>query len=392
MSVHNPSGPAWYPFDRPWTTRDASDSVTVTVQHASETTQTDAYRGLVTSNSAVRPPQPTPPSYTFRPDAEDNVAVYYGTTPNTQQGGLLALCGSPNVDIAILPFVFDFFGEQGYPSIDFGPGCSDPNIAQRVHAPGHKDCTALALEIAGCQQLGKKVLVSLGGYNSNTSFTSDDQAERFAGTLWDLFGAGTGNDPSIRPFGPDVVVDGFDIDNENHSTDHYETFARALRQRYSSDSSKTYYLSAAPQCPMPEESIPVGAMMEADFVFVQFYNNPICNLDSAGFRGSFAAWSSHLSTMCKTTSPGRPRLYIGAPAWQGAGSGYVPGSALSSPVGLARDLQADLYVHNLGGMMLWDGSEAMANVNELGIDYLTYAKTALQYYWEDHNGQMERET
>lgn len=316
--------------------------------------------------------QPTLSTYTFQADADNNVAVYYGTTPDTQVGGLLTLCENQNVDMVILSFVYDFFSQGGYPSINFGPACTAPNEVQSAQAPGLMDCTALATEIAGCQQTGKKVLVSLGGYIANSSFTSDDEAEQFAQTLWNLFGAGTGDDPALRPFGSGVVVDGFDIDNENHVTSYYDTFASVLRQQFASDSTKTYYLSAAPQCPMPDESIPLGAMTQADFVWVQFYNNPSCNLDSDGFQASFAAWSANLSGSSST--PGKPRVYIGAGAFEAAGSGYVPGAGSSVPISMAREL----YVDNLGGIMLWDGSEALENVDQYGVDYLEYAKAALQ--------------
>lgn len=67
----------------------------------------------VTSTSITYVLQPSPSPYTFRADADDNVAVYYGTTADTQPSGLLALCEDPNVDFAILSFVFDFFGPQG---------------------------------------------------------------------------------------------------------------------------------------------------------------------------------------------------------------------------------------------------------------------------------------
>jgi chitinase len=323
------------------------------------------------SSAVTYSSQSSPSTYTFQADADNNVAVYYGTTADTQAGGLLALCQDSNVDIVILSFVYDFFAQGGYPTLNFGPACSGPNAAQAAAAPGLMDCTGLAPEISACQSIGKKVLVSLGGYIANSSFSSDDQAEQFAATLWNLFGAGTGDDPQLRPFGS-VVVDGFDIDNENHDTSYYETFAMALRYQYTLDPSKAYYLSAAPQCPLPDESIPVWTMINCDFVWVQFYNNPSCNLDSDGFQASFAAWSANFSG--DGIVPAKPRVYIGAAAFEGAGSGYVPGSGLSVPISMAREL----YVDNLGGIMLWDGSEAMVNVDQYGVDYLEYAKAALQ--------------
>lgn len=312
----------------------------------------------------------TASSYVFNAESEHNVAVYYGTTPATTEGGLISLCSNPNVDIVILSFIFSFFDDNGYPSIDFGPGCSSQTSAQADTAPGLKDCSALAPEVSACQTLGKKVLVSLGGYNSNTSFASKTQATDFASKLWDLFGAGSGADAGLRPFGTDVVVDGFDLDNENHSTEHYETFATTLRGRFNTDDSKTYYLSAAPQCPIPDESIPIGALQQADFVWVQFYNNPSCNIDTPGFQQSFKAWSDLLASGTQLRGP---RLYIGAAGFEGAGSGYVKGSGLGTRVRNARGL----YVEKFGGMMLWDGSEAALNEDQYGVDYLEYAKSAL---------------
>jgi len=313
---------------------------------------------------------PTASPYIFNAESEDNVAVYYGTTPSTTEGGLSSLCNNPNIDIVILSFVFSFFDANGYPSIDFGPGCLGQTSSQANTAPGLKDCSTLAPEIAACQALDKKILLSLGGYNSNTSFTSDSQATELASTLWNLFGAGDGLDEDLRPFGTDVIIDGFDLDNEDHSTEHYDTFATALREQFDTDDSKTYYLSAAPQCPIPDESIPLGALQQADFVWVQFYNNPSCNIDAPGFQQRFKAWSDFLASGTQVRGP---RLYIGAAGFEGAGSGYVKGSGLGTRVRSARGL----YVDNFGGMMLWDGSEAALNVDQYGVDYLHYAKTAL---------------
>lgn len=127
------------------------------------------------------PPQPTSPTYTFDRNSDHNVAVYYGTTPDTQVGGLYELCSNENVDIVILSFIYDFFAQNYYPSINFGPGCSDPSRAQvEKGADGLRDCSILGAEIVGCQQLGKKVFFSLGGYGANTSISSSWEAIHLA--------------------------------------------------------------------------------------------------------------------------------------------------------------------------------------------------------------------
>ncbi|MBC7854174.1 MAG: hypothetical protein IAF94_12135, partial [Pirellulaceae bacterium] len=86
-----------------------------------------------------------------------------------------------------------------------------------------------------------------------------------------------------------------------------------MRSLYAGDSSKSYYLSAAPQCPRPDESIPLAAMQTMDFVWVQFYNNGAanCNVGQPGFLASFRAWSADLGA--------RPKLYLGALASAASG-------------------------------------------------------------------------
>lgn len=141
----------------------ASVPGTLTAQYiATATTILSAPVSLATATRSL-PATPTPTPYTFNATSQDNVAVYYGTSPNTRINGLLDLCANPNVDIVILSFVSDFFSAGGYPTLNFGPACVEPTSAQRVAAPGLRDCSALAPQIAGCQQEGKKVLVSLGG-------------------------------------------------------------------------------------------------------------------------------------------------------------------------------------------------------------------------------------
>ena len=156
-----------------------------------------------------------------------------------------------------------------------------------------------------------------------------------------------------------MKIDGFDIDNEDHSTAHYTVFTTALRTAMDADTSKTYYISSAPQCPRPDASIPLDAMQAMDFVFVQFYNNGDCNVGASGFLDSFTAWSSDLSAKGKGL-----KLYIGAPACTAcAGSGYNAPDAMSTVIQSA----VAKGVGNLGGVMLWDGAEAVTNGNYQGV-------------------------
>jgi chitinase len=125
-------------------------------------------------------------------------------------------------------------------------------------------------DIKTCQAAGKKILLSLGGAAGSYGFTSDTQAQTFADTLWNLFGGGTS---STRPF-DDAIVDGFDLDIEGGSTTGYTAFVNRMRSHYASDTGKSYYIAAAPQCPLPDAYLnTVLTTAHVDFIFVQFYNN-----------------------------------------------------------------------------------------------------------------------
>ncbi len=315
-------------------------------------------------------------SSSFDASSSKNIAVYYGQSPATENVTLDEVCQDKNVDIVILAFLKKYIGPGGYPTVNFGGACG--NIASAAanasNAKGLLSCPELANNITTCQSLGKKVLLSLGGANGTTELTSNAQATAFAWTIWNLFGGGE-KMSDLRPFGA-IKVDGFDIDNENNRTEHYNTLVSAIRKTYGDDKSKQYYISAAPQCPRPDASIPLPAMRTMDFVFVQFYNNEVagCNIGQPGFIDSFTAWSKDLSG--NSTILGRgPKLYVGAPACPGincAGKGYVDGATMGTAI---KSAQA-AGVSNFGGVMLWDAAEAKMNVGN-GSDYLQVVKSAL---------------
>ena len=270
----------------------------------------------------------------FNADSQRNVAVYYGQTPHSNKVTVDELCKDQNVDIVVLAFLDTFFSDGGMPEINIGPACSgDPTVgAKALNATGLLDCPFLAKNITTCQSLGKKIFLSLGGASGTTNFTSDAQATTFASTVWNLFGGGN-KTSDLRPFGS-VTVDGFDIDNEDHSTDHYNTFVSALRSTFSGDKTKQYYISSAPQCPRPDESIPLAAMQSMDFAFIQFYNNAAagCDIGQPGFVDSLKAWSGDLSG--NSTVPGKgPKLYVGAPACEKcAGKGYLDPASMNTVI------------------------------------------------------------
>ncbi|KAF7187468.1 Endochitinase 3 [Pseudocercospora fuligena] len=283
----------------------------------------------------------------------------------------MALCQNSNVDIIIIAFLGAYFGPKGYPSLKIGGNsCRAATTARQAIAPGLVNCTAMAPVITECQRIGKPILLSMGGSTSTSNFSSASQAADFASTLWALFGADLNNQTTrpIRPFGTDVVLDGFDIDAENDMPDHYGTFASALRAKYATNTSKPYYLSWSPHCPIPDNSLPLDAMLQFDWVWPRFYNAMRCNINSAGFLGSLSAWSKRLYVNGTTG----PRLFPGVAASNLTASGNVLGADLNTYISQINLTE----ITNLGGLMLWDGSFALKNDTN-GVDYLTYVKTSL---------------
>lgn len=174
-----------------------------------------------------------------------------------------------------------------------------------------------------------------------------------------------------------------------------------LRQLFTTDASKPYYLSATPQCPRPDASIPVPLLLnEIDFFSVQFYNNPSCQL-SAGqaFLDSLQAWSNDLlagtgrarrprrSLLTPRTSGAfnainngitSPRLLIGAPAFPAAGSGYVDVATFRTILQAVRSL----HLPNLAGATFWDGAyqEVSGRVIDAGGQNVTFAEVLKEVF------------
>lgn len=273
-----------------------------------------------------------------------NVALYWGQNSAGSQTKLASYCESESADIYILSFI-DSFGVDTL-NVNFANACSD------TYSDGTLHCSTIASDIKKCQSLGKTVLLSMGGASGAYGFSDDAAAKDFAKTLWNTFGAGS-DDSVERPF-DDAIVDGFDFDIENNNPTGYAALATELRNYFKEDTSKTYYLSAAPQCPYPDAS--VGDLMsnaDLDFAFIQFYNNYCSTL---GTNFNWDTWADY----AKNVSPNKDiKLFLGLPSAPGAaGSGYATVDEIKSTF--------DNYIlnkedSNFGGFVLWDASWSQSN-------------------------------
>lgn len=223
------------------------------------------------------------------------------------------------------------------------------------------DLTIYRADIAECQTTyGKTILLSFGGSTyTEGGFTSNDLAVAAANNVWEIFGPVGSNSSVPRPFGTSVV-DGFDFDFEDIVVSNMPAFANQLRTLFATDTSKSYYLTAAPQCFYPDlsDNPMLNGTVYFDFIWVQFYNNG-CGLNHFTVGSStqtdfnFDTWDTWAH---ETSLNPNVKVLLGAPANTGAaGAGYVDSSTLADIISYSQTFSS------FGGVMLWDMSQLYAN-------------------------------
>ena len=222
------------------------------------------------------------------------------------------------------------------------------------------ECPNIGQDIVTCQkQYGKTILLSVGGATyTEAGFTSEDQAIASAEELWAMFGPQQVGSSALRPFGS-AVIDGFDFDFETTTTNTV-LFASQLRSLMDTDTSKRYYLTAAPQCPYPDlaDDEMLNGAVSFDAIFVQFYNN-YCGIQAfvpgaaAQSNFNFDVWDTWAKTASKNPNV---KVLLGVPAGQtAAGSGYLGVDKLAVVIDYCKTFDS------FGGVMAWDISQAYAN-------------------------------
>ncbi|OAE24132.1 hypothetical protein AXG93_2752s1460 [Marchantia polymorpha subsp. ruderalis] len=264
------------------------------------------------------------------------IATYWGQSGNDDagsEGSLADLCNSNNYGIVMIAFL-SVFGRGQTPVLNLAGHCDPPSGS----------CARYASDIATCQSQGIKVLLSLGGASAGYGLDSADEARELAQYIWDNYMGGS-NDNS--PLGA-AQVDGIDLDIESGGSSFYSDLGGRLREIAQNNNYKQVYLAAAPQCPFPDASLgpAAGKFLDAslaDFVFVQFYNNPDCDFQ-AGVSGIVSSWTQWTGNI-----PGTPEIYLGLPA-STAIAGYIDSSTLVQSGGVLEQIKG---IGNYGGVMLW---------------------------------------
>ncbi|KEQ70757.1 glycoside hydrolase, partial [Aureobasidium namibiae CBS 147.97] len=298
------------------------------------------------------------------------LAVYYGKAQYNSAPSLWDLCSVDDIDMIVMGFIRNFNGFNKQPTFDIG-SCKTP-----YQPPANYTgvlCPTLAANITRCQQLGKKVLISLGGSSANLDFASDTDAQQAATTLWNVFGAGT-DTPLARPFG-NVTLDGFDFDYENYAdTTHVDVLAATLQSLFKTAIPERY-ISACPLC-VNNTVLPYDFYRNANFIWPRFYNANACKAGGKGYNKSVKAWSDFLVGVDSAVGPNYPRFYIGALGFENYnnGGGFVAPDVFGDLVEYTKN---NVGKPRFGGVSIWEGTDALQSKTVDGIDILNVTKEAL---------------
>jgi chitinase len=160
---------------------------------------------------------------------------------------------------------------NGYPAANYANACGGTLwvAPDGTQTQMFQNCWQIAADIPKCQAMGKKILASLGGDSPGTFIASSESAKSFADFLWGSFGPLQDETMTLfpRPFGTNVVVDGFDLDIESGGQAGYADLVNELRVKFATDSSKQYYISGAPQCVVPDANM-ANAIQNSLFDYV----------------------------------------------------------------------------------------------------------------------------
>lgn len=300
------------------------------------------------------------------------VNVYYGQQGNNE---LADVCNS-GVDYVTLAFVNvspENGGASGYAGDNFANHCYAGYYDDSVLL---HDCPPITNGWQTCKDNGVKLILSIGGVfssSSNYSVSSDANAVDFANFLWGSFGPYDAAYDGPRPFDVDGVhnsVDGFDFDIEEKFADEgvWNTLITTLRGLYAT-AGGDYLITAAPQCPFSDASFQMTDIIAAskfDALWVQFYNNPVCDGLGSGFN--FDAWVSHLDSTANSDTP----IFIGLPAAEdAAGSGYLAPAEFEALIVQYRDDA------RFGGIMLWDEYFGFSNTFATSDGETNYVQLAI---------------
>lgn len=146
-------------------------------------------------------------------DSSDLLVGWWGSGWFNDVYQVPQVCIDPAYSVVILSFLYTNLGFNGWPAMTFNVDNTNASATQiAAGATGLMWMPEMAQQIKTCQQMGKKVMLSIGGGAGDVTFNNSAEAVAFAYQIWQLFGGDTETLKHLRPFG-DTIIDGFDLGN-----------------------------------------------------------------------------------------------------------------------------------------------------------------------------------
>ncbi|WJX24260.1 chitinase [Trifolium repens] len=176
--------------------------------------------------------------------------------------------------LTIFPFTIKASSNDGGIVIYWGQNLGDGTLSSTCETGNYKIVLLAFLHVFGDGRVPNWNFAGHCGASGAYSLSSPDDAKNVADYLHTNF-------LTSGQFGPlgSVTLDGIDFDIEGGSNLYWDDLARHLDNQRKQE--RYFYLSAAPQCFMPDhyldKAIKTGLF---DYILVQFYNNPPCQYNT----------------------------------------------------------------------------------------------------------------
>ncbi|KAK5636198.1 hypothetical protein RRF57_011910 [Xylaria bambusicola] len=327
--------------------------------------------GLLTGAATALPTSLLKSSPKTRRGSSGLNVVYWGQNGGgtIENNNLSAYCTEDaGIDILVLSFLYQWGNGNTIPSGTIGQSCFISNSGEG------QNCDDLSSAIKTCQGNGVTIILSLGGASGAYSLSSADEAKTIGSYLWDAYG-NSGNTDVQRPFG-DAFVNGFDFDLEsNRGSEYYPDMISTLRGKFTSDKDNTYYITGAPQCPIPEPNM--GVIIDNaqfDYIWPQFYNNnnytyPCALPINGNAPFNYDEWLEYTAG----TPSADAKIFVGIPAAPLGANGSPTGETYyATPDQLAEIVEGVKGGSRFGGIMMWSAGFSDSNI----INNCNYAQQA----------------
>ncbi|KAK2000411.1 glycoside hydrolase [Colletotrichum falcatum] len=316
---------------------------------------------------------------TNAPSSFGGLNLYWGQYGDPSDR-LSSYCDAPGVTFVSVSFItYSPKNSGGYPGTNFAGHCGgevfykNPKTSEDTKLI--MNCEYIKQDIKHCQAKGIKVLLAIGGWcpaegPCSYDIDSEEQGQQFGDLLHKTFGPYDPSWTGPRPFDisstEHVSVDGFDFDLEFKYPNQKPWVKMVEKLR----SVGIYHISAAPQCPTSDTWFQLKELIynaQFDSLFIQFYNNPGCQVSDTP---NYDDWETVISQTSKSKNA---KLYLGVLASPDAGwNGYVPPSKVKELICKNKSKP------HFGGVSIWDATRGVANqVN--GQAFHEAIADALQY-------------